>query len=387
MSAEDAVHPMLIDAEVKELVAAIEAPTSVSDGHLEDRITALVRKLREACARPENMARYAAYRSAEGILGPYPLADDGFAKAFDPLADEDGFFDCWSRYGVVVGRGVVPESLRETARKRVDELALGLSDGRCDLADPATWPMMPTDADGTPLLSRGFFEVYHDDALAQLRQAVRVYLHHVVLWGTAELWTTFDRFGVKLPGHAESGALPLHSDQNPKLDPGFATVQGILALTDCPAERGTFVAVPGSKKLFMDYAKFSPERGEYSELDTSADIAEVLRAHAQPLPLHAGDLVSWDSRTTHTNTANVSKETRIVALVSAGPAREDDPAAAQVRADAFRTGLGSNVREALMHASKKPRYTDPAALARVRAPERLTLLGKLLYGHATYRTI
>ncbi|MBU0859028.1 MAG: hypothetical protein KJ667_03745, partial [Alphaproteobacteria bacterium] len=57
------------------------------------------------------------------------------------------------------------------------------------------------------------------------------------------------------------------------------------------------------------------------------------------------------------------------------------------RREALATGLGSNVREALMHASKKPRYTAPEVLATVRQPEQLNLLGKLLYGTESYKKI
>jgi hypothetical protein len=96
--------------------------------------------------------------------------------------------------------------------------------------------------------------------------------------------------------------------------------------------------------------------------------------------LRAGDIVTWDSRTTHANSANHSGESRYVAYVAAGPARESDWAAVSARSDAFRTGVGANVRDALMHASKKPRYTAPALLSANRQPEDLTVLGRLLYG-------
>jgi len=128
-------------------------------------------------------------------------------------------------------------------------------------------------------------------------------------------------------------------------------------------------------------------KGEYVELQTSSLVAKTLQAHAQPIPLRAGDFVSWDSRTTHANTENLSNDTRIVLYMAAGPAREDSAEAIAARKDALATGVGSNVREALMHASKKPRYTDPEILARVRQPEQLTLMGKLVYGTESYRKI
>jgi hypothetical protein len=167
--------------------------------------------------------------------------------------------------------------------------------------------------------------------------------------------------------------------------PDFRTVQGVLALTDCPAERGTFLGVPGSRGLFQHYGAMAKNMGEYVELDPQDPVATVLQEHAQAIPLRAGDMVSWDSRTTHANTANISDDMRMVFYVAAGPARPDDPAAVAARVDALKTGLGSNVRDAMMHASKKPRFTQPEAIARVRKPEQLNLLGRLLYGTDGYR--
>jgi ectoine hydroxylase-related dioxygenase (phytanoyl-CoA dioxygenase family) len=105
---------------------------------------------------------------------------------------------------------------------------------------------------------------------------------------------------------------------------------------------------------------------------------------AQACPLRGGDLISWDSRTTHANSANVSDKARIVAYIAAGPAVPSVPELVAYRNNAFLTGMGLNVREALMHASKKKRYTNPDALQRVRKAEQLSLLGRLLYGQDQY---
>lgn len=373
---------MIISNEIKALVSEIE-----EGGTADAPVRALVAGLTEACARPKNRQRYRFDPAADSRLEPYPVDDEGYAMAFDPLEDEEGFVRAWRRYGIVVGKKILtPEQCRATIGS-IKARFNTLGGGRCDLDEPATWPGMPKDDNGTPLLSRGFLEIYHDNALAQIRQNVRAYIHHVLIWGRTDLWTSFDRVGVKLPHHEESKALPLHVDQNPNVHPGFKTVQGVLALTDCPAERGTFLGVPGSRYLFSQYADMAKNKGEYTELDTGAAVASSLQAHAQAFPLRAGDFVSWDSRTTHANTENISDDTRMVLYMAAGPAREDSPEAVAARTDALKTGIGSNVREALMHASKKPRYTNPAALAAIRQPEQLNLLGKLLYGTESYRKI
>jgi hypothetical protein len=318
------------------------------------------------------------------VLEPYPVDRDGYAVSFDPLEDEEGFFRAWQRYGIVVGKGIASRHACEDTIGAISDAFNAISKGSCFLGRPATWGNMPRDAKGAPLLSRGFLEIYHDDALAQLRQNVRAYLHHALIWGRADLWTSFDRVGVKLPHHEESKALPLHVDQNPNVHFGFHTVQGVLALTDCPAERGTFFGAPGSRNYFWMYANMARNKGEYVELDMADPVAQKVAALAQPFALRQGDLISWDSRTTHANTENISDDIRMVFYMAAGPARENNGFAQMARAEALRTGIGSNVREALMHASRKPRFDDPAALAAVRTPERLNLLGKLLYGSESY---
>jgi hypothetical protein len=376
--------PAIITNETRELVASVESGLTNQSERAPLLTKQLVGHLAIRCSHPEIRQKYARYGFQGEGLSAYPIGTDGFAESFDPLHQETELFEHWSRFGVVVGKNVVPQNLCIAAVARVKEITVALSNGSCDIDKPETYGNLPTDASDVPILTRGFFEVYHDDSLAQIRQSLRAYLQHVVVWGRADLWTTFDRFGVKLPGHQESVALPLHVDQNPKEHPDFRTVQGVLALEDCPVERGTLKVVPGSKTLFTEYLSIAPARGEYVELDTNLPLADMLAEAAQPIPLRQGDLVSWDSRTTHANTANISELPRFVALLAAGVAREDDASAISVRSEAYKTGLGSNVRSALMHASKRPRYTDPEAVSRVRKPEQLNALGKLLYGQDRY---
>jgi len=376
---------MIITPAIKDMVARIDALDANDASQRDALLTQFVQMVAASCATPENKALYA--KPASSVLEPYPMDADGYALAFDPLRDEAGFRNTWQRYGMVVGRDIIAGDVCHKTITGVRRAFTALTQNRADLADASTWHAMPRDTQGTPILTRGFFEIYHDDMLAQLRQNMRAYLHHVLIWGRADLWTSFDRLGIKLPHHEESAALPLHVDQNPNVHPDFKTVQGVLALTDCPTERGTFLGVPGSRAHFAAYGAMAKNNGEHVELDVNAPIAKTLLAHAQPIPLRAGHFVSWDSRTSHANTENISNDMRMVFYMAAGPAREDNTDAVAARLDALQTGIGSNVREALMHASKKPRYTNPDALARIRTPEQLTILGKLLYGTERYSTI
>jgi ectoine hydroxylase-related dioxygenase (phytanoyl-CoA dioxygenase family) len=392
----------IIDNRIRDLVRKIDDAREITP-ELDELVRRLVRHVRNACYSPAVIVRYAAYNEEHGLWRSMPTDREGYVVGFDPLTQEDEFVECWQNYGIVSSQAIASPQICSKSIARIHRLIRGLSDGLCDLRRRETWEAMPKDAAGIPVISRGFFEIYHDECLASLRQLVRMYIHHVLILGRHDLWTTFDRLGVKLPGHGESKALPLHVDQNPNIHPRFKTVQGVLALTACPARRGTFVGVPGSKKMFSQYASMARDNGQYVELDYKQPIAHVLNTHAQILPLRQGQLISWDSRTTHANTDNVSNDTRMVAYISAGPANEGDEQAVKARAAGFKSGLGSvkdammhgavdpdeamrnfDGRDAMMHASKRPRYKNPEALARVRSPEKLTLLGRLLYGQESY---
>jgi len=388
---------MIIDQQIRDLVAFIESEDVKDRTPLDKALKELILRLHQNCQKPEAKLRYRGYdhyisetSATKTELSSYPIDGEGYAIAIDPLQEEERFWEFWSRFGLVVDKSVISSNTCNVTINRIHVLAAKLSNGKFAIDAPESHQFNPTDANGTLLVSRGFFEVYHDDSLAQLRQAVRIYIHHVLLWGRADLWTTFDRYGVKLAGHKESKGLPLHVDQNATVHADFTTIQGVLALTDCPSQRGTFVAVPRSKYRFHHYADIVKAgndgyKGEYVELDLKQPFAKELEDHAQVIPIRAGDLVSWDSRTTHANSANISGEPRVVAYISAGPSREQQSELVEARNIGFASGLGSNIRMAMMHASKKPRFTDSSAVLGVRQPEQFNLLGQLLYGQKRYQ--
>lgn len=368
---------MIIDKSVRDLVWEIES----SPPDLNQKLIKLIHTLHHNLKTHSHTLSPTLSQNTD--YPKYPIDADGYALAFDPLTDEEAFMDAFHTYGLVVGKGVVSSDLCIKAVARIQEVACFVSEGQFDLADPGSWQHLPKDKSGTPLLSRGFFELYHDDVWAQIRQSIRLYIHHVLLWGRVDLWASFDRFGVKLPS-ADGKALGLHVDQNPVVHPNFKTLQGILALADNPKEQGTFRAVPGSKKDFHDYISFVKNKGEYVELAEGSLLAERLEKHQQAMPLRAGDLVTWDSRTTHANTSNLSDSTRYVAMIAMGPVPDHFNEMQEIRKGAFKNGLGSNVRDALMHASMKPRFTDSTLMNEVRNSEQLNQLGEYLYGFEPY---
>jgi len=290
--------------------------------------------------------------------------------------------DYWLKYGFVVGKNVASTSECNNVITKIHSILSALS---MQLHSPETFIK---DENNTPLLSRGFFELYHDDSLAQIRQNIRLYIYHSILWGTPYLWTTFDRIGIKPPNGENSQELPLHVDQNPTVDPSFTTIQGVLALEDCPVERGTFAVVPNSIPYFQEYKTFVKNgyKGEYVHLDEHSTLFEQLNKNKQLIPLQKGNIVSWDSRTTHANSSNISNIERYVFYISTGIAKNNEDII-KIRQSYYQSGLGINNREAYLHASKKPRFTNEALINSFRTPEKLSLLGECLYSIIPYQDI
>lgn len=315
-------------------------------------------------------------QSQTPTIQPYPVVD-GYAVAFDPLTQSQEFLEHWYKYGFVVGKDVVSSAVSQKAIEKMLSISQSFL-----LNNELTYLK---DKQGVPILSRGFFELYHDDTLAQIRQSVILYLHYCLIWNTPYLWTSFDRLGLKTPQGENAMGLGLHVDQNPTVHAQFTTVQGVLALEDCPVERGTFVVVPGSSSVFQEYSQFiKPSyKGEYVSLEPST-LKDNLEQHKQIIPLRKNNLVSWDSRTTHANSSNISHINRYVCYVSMGVAKENRFDLIDKRLQAFNTGLGENCREAYLHASKKPRFTNSEYISSVREKEQLTQLGQALYGFKSY---
>lgn len=383
---------MIVTTRVKELVTQIE-----STGLLQPYFPQLLKELQQNCqhtsASPLHQThpshnlhpRYSntdtnthihTNLSSHTDSSLYPVDSEGYAIALDPLEDEALIRQYWHDYGFVVAKNIVsPETLKHSLRQideKIEQLGM-------DLSQPESFVV---DSSQTAILTRGFFELYHDDCLAQLRQSLRLYLFQVILWNNPFLWTSFDRLGIKTP--SEEG-LNLHVDQNPVVHPEFRTIQGVLALVDCPVERGTFVASPGSKSQFSTYAQHieSGYQGEYVPLPES----RYTEFPIQHIALRQGSMVSWDSRTTHANSSNISDKIRYVAYLSTGLAKEHRADLIEKRKQAFVSGLGENVRDAYMHASKKPRFTDSTLINQIRTPEALTMLGQCLYGFDSWQDI
>lgn len=297
----------------------------------------------------------------------YPHSKEGFAVSFDPLTESNELLAHFYEYGLVVCKQVLTSFQVQQAHNRALLIHTLYANAQ--------------DREKTPLASRGFLDIYHDNSLCQIRQSPKIHAAYALIWGQVELWTSFDRFGVKTNQGESSIGLGLHVDQNVTVHPGFTTLQGVLALSDSRNENGTFLAVPRSNACFEQYTEFVKPgyKGEFVNLPETSTLWSKLKSLEQPIALKSGDLVIWDSRLTHANTSNVSATPRVVCYVAAGVAKDNMPHLIEERLAAFKQGYGINKRDAYLHASKKPRFNDLAFLNDIREKEEFTELGLKLY--------
>jgi uncharacterized protein (TIGR00661 family) len=219
--------------------------------------------------------------------------------------------------------------------------------------------------------TNGFFDLYHDDLLAKIRQNEKIYEAFAEILDEPKLWVMFDRIIHVVKAEQE---LPLHVDQNPHTHPHFHGVQGLLALTDNTDASGTLTLISGSHKWFHRYKEWSNEQQGWVQYN-GAD-ADEMRRNETRIYLNKGDLVIWDSRLTHSRySPKVYTTPRTLVMISYIKVPPDSEELRQERVRAFNRGIGVYNHDAGL---RKTGGTTTPSLRVCR--EMLTPLGRKLYG-------
>jgi hypothetical protein len=160
------------------------------------------------------------------------------------------------------------------------------------------------------------------------------------LWGTAELLVSFDGMNVTPPQTPRSNVqIPPwpHTDQH-ALDRDFLCAQGLLNTGPCGPRDGGLIVVEGSAALWNEFwtsdtgkAKLLKYGGNPQKSDEELDLTQFTPAEltwferrgcvSRKLELQPGDLVLWDSRTIHYNTAPRGGELRSAIYICYAPAK------------------------------------------------------------------
>lgn len=96
----------------------------------------------------------------------------------------------------------------------------------------------------------------------------------------------------------------LHTDQNGRTTGSdFACAQGLVSLTESNESTGGFAAIPGSHKCHAEIFQRWPldRENDFFVLPRCDELLSPSATKPQLLPLHAGDMVLWDSRLLHCN--------------------------------------------------------------------------------------
>lgn len=215
------------------------------------------------------------------------------------LSAEDLAF--WAEHGYVIVHDAVPEESRRAAEQAI-WTHLGASPD-----DPESWYRKR---------NQGIMvQFFQHPAFTANRHSPRIHKAFTQLWGTADLWLTTDRAGFNVPerpGWMFPGP-DMHWDVSLHQPIPFST-QGILYLTDTPAEQGAFTCVPG----------FQHRVGAWLDsLPAGADPRrENLHAlGSQPIAGRAGDLVIWHQALPHGSRPNRGTRPRMVQYIDMLPAQ------------------------------------------------------------------
>jgi hypothetical protein len=220
------------------------------------------------------------------------------------LSEQDRAF--WEEHGyVIVHDAVPPENLKAVVDAVWEFLGM-------DPDDPGDWYREPH-------RKGGMVEIYQHQALWNNRQYPRIHRAFSEIWGTENLWVSFDRANMKPPYRADKPEWDhpgfIHWDLDTKAQPIPFRVQGVLCLTDTAEDQGGFQCISGFHRTFEEWVKTQPA-------DRDARRPDMTGLEVKKVTGKAGDLIIWHSLLAHGNGRNVSDRPRLAQYITMSPSRE-----------------------------------------------------------------
>ena len=211
-------------------------------------------------------------------------------------------FAFWDEHGYVIVPNAVAVADRDAAAAAIHEFL------DADPGNPETWYRNKYGKTiWVPLL--------HHPAFLANRQAPRLVKAFAQLWDREDLWPTIDQGGFNPPEHAGWSFPGPHVHWDASLaEPHCFGVNGILYLTDTPAEQGAFSCIPGFHRTLGAWLK---------ELPAGVDPRQAILRHLglKPIAGKAGDLVLWHQSLPHGSSPNRGTKPRVVQYITLRPTR------------------------------------------------------------------
>lgn len=239
------------------------------------------------------------------------------------LSESDrAFFD---QQGYLIVRQLIP---RDQVAAVVDAIWEFLEFDRDDSSD---WYRAPHRANG-------MVEMYHHQAIWDVRQNPRVYELFRDLFGRDDLWVFIDRANLKPPPNPSFPEYDhhgmVHWDIDVRESPTPFLVQGVLYLVDTREGEGGFQCVPGAHRRAAEIsAGISDDDLRHQQLHQrfSEQIGPPIEVEAD-----AGDFIIWHSALPHGNSRNRSEQPRLAQYVRMFPAEPSNEELREARIASWR---------------------------------------------------
>jgi hypothetical protein len=262
----------------------------------------------------------------------------------------------------------------------LEELGTGIDRSNCDTWDNDRWP---TAVHGGILPGHG---IGHSAAQWYIRDVPAVKQAFASVWDDHELLVSFDGVALWRPWtrnpswRTNNGPSWMHIDQHPIGRPGKHCVQGLVNLLPMSPATGGNVMVPGSHKRFEKIPTLYAER--LARIPPSIDHFrfpndDELLATSEPVICHMepGDLMLWDSRTTHCSSPGLEKPSfddqlfRAVSLICMMPKVKSNEEVLAIRRNAVENLISTtNWSDRFINADKFPDIVEANKRPRFKLP-------------------
>jgi hypothetical protein len=227
----------------------------------------------------------------------------GSVEEIDEILDDDQI-ELWKKDGYLVVPGL-------------------FSDDEISAANEAVWEYLGIDRDVSETWYREqsdhgiMVQLFHHPSLDAIRNSEAVRRVFAQLWNTNDLWRSTDRVSFNPPetDTYKFRGPRLHWDVSLELPIPFG-VQGLIYLTDTPADRGAFTCIPGFHTRIESWLNELPPGADPRDQDLE-------NLGARPIEGKAGDLVVWHQALPHGSSPNRSSSPRIVQYVTMFPAEAE----------------------------------------------------------------